>query len=68
MKIVTSVTVFSDAVGMRLSATYSEADEDTGRVVSDNNRFDRVITDAEAKAQAQNLLEYAAGSLSANAK
>jgi hypothetical protein len=68
MKIVTSVTVFSDAVGMRLSATYSEVDEDTGRVVSDNNRFDRVITDAEAKAQAQNLLEYAAGSLSANAK
>jgi len=55
-------------VGMRLSATYSEVDEDTGRVVSDNNRFDRVITDAEAKAQAQNLLEYAAGSLSANAK
>ena len=68
MKIVTSVTVFSDAVGMRLSATYSEVEEDTGRVVSDNNRFDRVITDAEAKAQAQNLLEYAAGSLSANAK
>lgn len=68
MKIVTSVTVFSDAVGMRLSATYSEVDEDTGRVVSDNNRFDRVITDAEAKAQAQNLLEYAAGSLSASAK
>jgi len=68
MKIVTSVTVFSDAVGMRLSATYSEVDEDTGRVVSDNNRFDRVITDAEAKAQAQNLLEYAVGSLSANAK
>ena len=68
MKIVTSVTVFSDAVGMRLSATYSEVDEDTGRVVSDNNRFDRVITDAEAKSQAQNLLEYAAGSLSANAK
>ena len=68
MKIVTSVTVFSDAVGMRLSATYSEVDEDTGRVVSDNNRFDRVNTDAEAKAQAQNLLEYAAGSLSANAK
>ena len=68
MKIVTSVTVFSDAVGMRLSATYSEVDEDTGRVVSDNNRFDRVITDAEAKAQSQNLLEYAAGSLSANAK
>ena len=32
MKIITSVTVFNDAVGMRLSATYSEVDEATGRV------------------------------------
>ncbi|MBQ4435882.1 MAG: hypothetical protein II879_07285 [Clostridia bacterium] len=63
MKIITSATVFSDAIGMRLSATYSEVDDATGRVVSDNNRFDRVITDAEAKEQARSLLDYAAGSL-----
>lgn len=64
MKIITSVTVFNDAVGMRMSATYSEIDDETGRVTSDNNRFDRVITDAAAKANANSLLEYAGASLS----
>ena len=59
MKIITSATVFNDAVGMRLSATYSEVDEQTGRVVSDNQRFDRVITDTDARAAAQALLDYA---------
>ena len=63
MKIITSVTVFGDAVGMRMSATYSEVDDSTGRIVSDNNRFDRVITDSDAKATAQSLLDYASGFL-----
>lgn len=63
MKIVTSVTVFNDAVGMRMSATYSEIDESTGRVISDNNRFDRVITDNEMKANAEALLAYAGESV-----
>ena len=63
MKIITSVTVFNDAVGMRMSATYSEIDEATGRIISDNNRFDRVITDPEAKANAQALIDYAAESI-----
>ena len=63
MKIVTSVTVFNDAVGMRMSATYSEIDESTGRVISDNNRFDRVITDNEMKADAETLLAYAGESI-----
>jgi len=63
MKIVTSATAFRDAVGMRLSATWSEVDGQTGRVISDNNRFDRVITDAEVQAQAQALLDYAAQGL-----
>jgi hypothetical protein len=58
-KIITSATVFNDAVGVRLSATYSEIDDETGRIISDNKRFDRVITDASAKANAQALLEYA---------
>ena len=48
MKIITSVTVFNDAVGTRMSATYSEIDDATGRIISDNNRFDRVITDNSA--------------------
>lgn len=63
MKIVTSATVFNDAIGVRLSATYSEIDDQTGRVISDNQRFDRVITDNEAKAHAAALLEYATDSL-----
>lgn len=63
MKIITSVTVFNDAIGMRMSATYSEIDEATGRVISDNNRFDRVITDADARNAAQGLINYATDSL-----
>ena len=63
MKIITSVTAFQDAVGMRLSATYSEVDDNTGRIISDNNRFDRVITDNSFKADAQALIDYAAGLL-----
>ena len=59
MKIITSVTVFNDAVGIRMSATYSEIDDTTGRIISDNNRFDRVITDKEAQSQASGLLQYA---------
>ena len=63
MKIITSVTVFPDAVGMRMSTTYSEVDEATGRIINDNNRFDRVITDADARAAAQEMIAYATDSL-----
>ena len=63
MRIITSVTIFNDAVGMRLSATYSEIDDATGRVISDNNRYDRVITDSKVKADADALMAYAAESL-----
>lgn len=63
MKTITSVTVFNDAVGMRMSATYSEIDEQTGRIVSDNQRFDRVITDEGARTNAQALLDYAGQNL-----
>lgn len=59
MKTVTSATVFSDAVGMRVSVTYSEIDETTGRIISDNVRIDRVITDATAKKNAAKVIEYA---------
>lgn len=63
MKVITSVTVFNDAVGMRMSATYSEINDETGRVISDNNRFDRVVTDQSIKANANALMEYAGASL-----
>lgn len=63
MKTITSVTVFADAVGMRMSATYSDIDETTGRIISDNKRFDRVITDADARAKAQDMIAYASESI-----
>lgn len=59
IKVVTSATIFGDAVGTRLSVTYSEVDETTGRVVADNKRIDRVITNADAKKTANALMEYA---------
>ena len=59
MKLVTSVTIFNDAVGMRMSITYSEVDEVTGKVISDNMRIDRVVTDGDAKSHASALEEYA---------
>ncbi len=63
MKIVTSATVFRDALGMRLSYTFSEVDETTGRIISDNNRANRMITDSAATANADAILAYAAESL-----
>ena len=63
MKTITSATVFMDAVGMRLSATYSEIDEATGKIIADNKRFDRVITDAKDIKAAQAVLDFAAASI-----
>lgn len=59
MNIVTSVTVWNDAVGMRASITYSEVDSETGKIIADNKRIDRVITDRETKTLMQNVLDKA---------
>lgn len=59
MKVVTSVTVFNDAVGKRMSVSYSEIDDKTGKIISDNKRIDRVITDASARQAADALAAYA---------
>ena len=59
MKTVTSTTVFNDAVGLRMSITYSEIDETTGKVIADNKRIDRVVTDKTAKSTATKLIGYA---------
>lgn len=59
MKIVTSIGLFNDAVGKRISITYSEVDDQTGQVVSDNKRIDRVVTDQTAIGHANALAEYA---------
>lgn len=59
MKIVTSIGLFNDAVGKRISITYSEIDDQSGRIISDNKRIDRVVTDQTAIGHANALAEYA---------
>ena len=59
MKKVTSVTLFNDAVGKRMSATYSEIDDTTGQILSDNNRIDRLITDSTAIKKADAMAAFA---------
>lgn len=59
MKVVTSVTVFNDAVGVRMSITYSEIDEVTGQVTADNKRIDRVITSSTTKNIVNDLTDVA---------
>lgn len=59
MKVVTSYTVFNDAVGTRMSVSYSEIDDTTGQVISDNKRIDRVLTGKDVKAVAEELKGYA---------
>lgn len=59
MKIVTSIGLFNDAVGKRISITYSEVDDKTGQIISDNKRIDRVVTDKTAIGHANALAEYA---------
>ena len=59
MKVVTSVTTWNDAVGVRMSITYSEIDEETGTIISDNKRIDRIITDNETKQTVTSLFTRA---------
>lgn len=59
MKIVTSITIFNDAVGTRMSVSYSEVDDTTGQIISDNKRADRVVTDKTSKDLMDNVKEYA---------
>lgn len=56
MKVASSVTVFQDSVGMRMSVTYSEVDEISGVIKEDNKRINRIMTDATMKKHAQTML------------
>lgn len=59
MKKATSVTAWNDAVGKRLSITYSEINEETGKIIKDNDRKDVVVMDKNAEKLIDDLLEYA---------
>ena len=65
IKIVTSATVFRDSLGMRLSYTYSEVDEVSGKIINDNVRGNRMITDASVVTEADDIIAYAQSSLEA---
>lgn len=45
MKKITSVTMHTTSEGQRLSYTYSVIDENTGTVISENNRESKVVLD-----------------------
>lgn len=59
MNVLTSITFFNDAVGKRMSVSYSQVDEITGKIVSDNNRKDRVILDKTLISNIEALEDYA---------
>ena len=48
MKKITSITMHTTSEGQRLSYTYSVIDENTGAVVSSNNRESLVVLDIPA--------------------
>lgn len=58
-KVVTSIGLFNDAIGKRMSITYSEIDDTTGQIISDNKRIDRVVTDQTAIEHANAIAQYA---------
>lgn len=59
MNIVTSIGLFDDAIGKRISLTYSQID-DAGKIISDNKRIDRVVTDTTVIENINAVKAYAA--------
>lgn len=64
MRKVTSITTHTTAEGKRISITFSEIDE-TGKIVEDNKRINRVVVDEEALVHINALEEFAQGIVSA---
>ena len=52
MKKITSITLHNTSEGQRISYTFSEIDENSGAILSDNNRASFVVLDIEANRQA----------------
>lgn len=59
MNIPTSITAWNAEVGKRVSITYSEVDEKTGKEISNNKRKDVVVMDSDIKSHIDALLDYA---------
>ncbi len=65
MKKVTSVTVWNDSAGRRISVTYSEIDETTHKVVSDNVRENFILMEKTEVKKTDDVLNIAQGILDA---
>ena len=65
--IVTAETGFETETGTRLSCVYSIVDE-TGKVLSQNNRFDRLLLDDELIQCVNKLKDYAKSLIEAEAR
>ena len=60
IKKITSTTILTTGEGKRISITYSEIDE-TGNLVSENNRLNRIIVDDEILEMVEKLESFAKG-------
>ena len=58
MRVLTSITQFKTGEGMRVSYTFSEVDENTGKIVSQNNRENFIATDAEFVEKLSEVEDY----------
>lgn len=59
MKKVTSVTVWSDSTGTRISVTHSEIDPQTRKVIADNIRENYILMDEKESHTANALITLA---------
>ena len=60
MRKVTSITIHTTAEGKRISTTFSEIDE-SGKILNDNTRINRVVVNEDALAHIAALEEFAQG-------
>lgn len=63
IRTVTSITAWNDSVGKRMSITFSEIDESTGKIISDNKRTDIVVVDKTAQGKIDDLLDFASSAV-----
>ena len=67
MKKITSITMHTTNEGKRLSYTYSVIDEETGAVISNNNRDSMVVLETTANQtvlkQMEGVQEYVQGKI-----
>lgn len=58
MKKLTSFTKFATAEGVRLAYTYSEINEETGEVISQNNKGSRLVVNADLSAHLEAVDDF----------